>query len=69
LRWLGRVLIPGIFDGEHSFVLSSADGNCRFQQSEKFTGLLMSLAVRKMLAPTELGFRAMNEALKKRAEA
>ncbi|MGH6874675.1 MAG: SRPBCC family protein [Aestuariivirgaceae bacterium] len=68
LRWLGRLLIPRLFDGEHSFeLLDDADG-CLLRQSEKFTGLLVPRMPRKMFEATEQGFVAMNEALKKRAE-
>jgi hypothetical protein len=68
LRWLGRLLVPGIFDGEHSFVLKSRKYGCRFLHSEKFSGLVVTMAGVKLLRNTEQGFRAMNEALKSRAE-
>ena len=29
LRWLGRLLLPGVFDGEHSFQLSPTAGGTR----------------------------------------
>ena len=69
LRWLGHLLVPGLFDGEHSFELEPlASGGTRFTQSERFTGILVR-PFGRMLAKTELGFEAMNEALKARAEA
>jgi hypothetical protein len=68
LRWLGRLLIPGVFDGEHSFRIETADeGRVRFIQSERFRGALVPL-FGKNLEKTERGFGAMNEALKRRAE-
>jgi hypothetical protein len=68
LRWLGRILLPGIFDGEHYFLLDSIGGECtRFTQGEKFSGLLVS-AFAGMLSATEDGFKAMNSALKQQAE-
>lgn len=68
LRWRGRLLLPGIFDGEHAFELEERDGErCSFRQSERFTGLLVPL-LGGALAATERGFAAMNAALKKRAE-
>jgi hypothetical protein len=68
LRWLGRLLLPGIFDGEHSFRLESAAGaHVRFLQVERFGGLLVPL-FGKTLERTRRGFDAMNEALKHRAE-
>ena len=68
LRWLGRVLFPGIFDGEHSFVLREAPAACLFLQAETFTGVLVALMSSKMFEAAEQGFVAMNQALKKRAE-
>jgi hypothetical protein len=68
LRWLGRLLVPGLFDGEHSFRLEPAgEGRVRFVQSERFGGLLVPL-FGKTLEKTERGFEAMNAALKERAE-
>jgi hypothetical protein len=29
LRWLGRVVLPGIFDGEHFFKIEPLDQGCR----------------------------------------
>ena len=43
-RWLGRFLIPGVFDGEHYFRLEPADnGGTRFVHGEKFRGILVPL--------------------------
>jgi hypothetical protein len=68
LRWLGRLLIPGLFDGEHYFLLDPlAEGRVRFTHGERFSGLLVGL-VRGTLAATETGFNAMNAALKREAE-
>ena len=67
LRWRGRLLLPGIFDGEHAFELEERGGTCSFRQSERFSGLLVPL-LGGALAATERGFDAMNAALKKRAE-
>jgi hypothetical protein len=68
LCWLGRLLLPGIFDGEHSLLIEPLDdGRSRFVQSERFTGLLVGL-VKGTLAKTETGFEQMNTALKERVE-
>lgn len=69
LRWLGRTLLPGLFDGEHSFRIESLEaGRVRLIQAERFTGLLVPV-LSGLLGNTERGFQAMNQALKERAEA
>jgi hypothetical protein len=67
LRWLGRVLVPGLFDGEHTLRVEPRNGGSRFIQSEQFKGLLVPL-FGGGLDKTEEGFRQMNAALKQRAE-
>jgi hypothetical protein len=69
LRWLGRFLLRGLFDGEHIFELEAlGDGRTRFTQAERFTGILVR-AFGSTIDKTELGFEQMNSALKARAEA
>jgi hypothetical protein len=69
LRWLGRFLVPGLIDGEHSLRIEPLpDGRCRFIQSERFSGILVR-PLRSMLGKTESGFEQMNTSLKERAEA
>lgn len=69
LRWLGRFLVRGLFDGEHSFHLEELPGGrTRFTQSERFSGLLVGFS-KSTLAKTRDGFEQMNVALKQRAEA
>ncbi|MBH1934398.1 SRPBCC domain-containing protein [Streptomyces sp. AV19] len=68
LRRLGRLLAPGLFDGEHRFVLTDLEGGgTRLVQSERFTGLLVPLLKRR-IADTAGDFEAFNRALRKRAE-
>ncbi len=68
MRWLGHLLVPGIFDGEHTLAIQELDaGHTRFTQREKFSGLLVPF-VSKTLDATLRGFQAMNRALKQRAE-
>lgn len=70
LRWLGRLGIPGVFDGEHRFFIEPlGDGRVRFIQSERFSGVLAPLLLRLVGEKTRQGFEAMNQALKARAEA
>ena len=68
LRWLGQLFVPGLFDGEHSFTLIAAGQGCLFRHSETFSGFLPMVMTSRMFDATERGFRAMNEALKERAE-
>jgi hypothetical protein len=68
LRWLGHLLVPGIFDGEHRFLIEEiAPGRVRFTQSERFGGVLLPMMWRSLSqGGTAKGFRAMNEALARR---
>ncbi|MBB6578021.1 hypothetical protein HNP33_002089 [Comamonas odontotermitis] len=69
-RWLGKLLIKGLFDGEHYFKLEPiAGGGTRFTQGEQFSGVLVSLFRDSLDKGTKAGFEAMNLAMKKRAEA
>lgn len=65
LRWVSS--LPGIMSGEHRFALTPAAGGTRLEQSETFRGLLTAFSS-KTFAQAEASFRALNEALKKRAE-
>jgi hypothetical protein len=68
LCWLGRLLVPGIFDGEHSHRIEPLErGRSRFIESERFSGVLVGL-FKRTLQKTETGFGQMNDALKVRAE-
>lgn len=70
LRWLGRLLLPGIFDGEHSFLIQPlASGKVLLRQSELFSGVLVPLFRGSLDRDTKRGFEEMNLALKARAEA
>lgn len=67
-RWLGHLGIPGLFDGEHYFLLQPApDGGTTLVHGEHFRGILLPLlagALKKSL----VGFERMNLALKARCE-
>ena len=68
VRWLGRLFVPGVFDGEHSLRLERIGSNrTRFTQSERFSGVLVPF-LGSALSRTERGFEQMNQALKARAE-
>ena len=69
LRWLGHLLISGLFDGEHSFTIEPlGEGRVRFTQREVFTGLLVPLFARGLDTDSRRGFEEMNQALKSKAE-
>ncbi|MFC6826934.1 SRPBCC family protein [Halopelagius fulvigenes] len=69
-RWVGHLGVPGLFDGEHRFVLEpDADGErTTLTHAETFRGVLSGVLFRAVGDNTEAGFRQMNEALKARAE-
>ncbi|WP_255150408.1 SRPBCC domain-containing protein [Halorarius halobius] len=70
LRWLGHLIVPGLFDGEHRFVVEPLDGDrSRLVQSEQFRGLLVRPVLWYAGADTEATFEAVNRAVKARAEA
>lgn len=67
--WRGKLLINGIFDGEHSFEVESISENkCRLIQREVFNGILAAMMWKKLKINTSNGFESMNSALKARCE-
>lgn len=69
LRWLGKLFLPRIFDGEHSFVLDPLGENrVRLTHSECFRGLLVPMLWKGLDTDTRAGFEELNQALKARAE-
>jgi hypothetical protein len=69
LRWLGRLWIPGLFDGEHILTIEQlGENHVRFVQREIFRGLLVPFLSRSLDKDTKRGFDEMNKALKVRAE-
>ncbi|MEX2656036.1 MAG: SRPBCC domain-containing protein [Balneolales bacterium] len=68
-RWLGHLLINGLFDGEHIFELEDlGNGQTKFIQRENFRGVLVPLLWKKINSSTRSGFIEMNKQLKIRAE-
>lgn len=69
LKWLGHLWFKGLFDGEHKFYLTS-NGNAatHFEQSEKFSGILVTLFSKSLDKDIKIGFEKMNNELKFRAE-
>ena len=69
LRWKGKLVIPGLFDGEHAFVLTALDGGrTRVDHSESFGGILLPIARGMIYDATVRSFHALNAALAERAE-
>ncbi len=68
-RWKGKLLVKGLFDGEHQFkLINNADGTTTLHHSEKFTGILVPLFAKMIDANTRKGFELMNEKLKELVE-
>ena len=68
-EWLGRLGVPGIFDGRHRFDLEpTSDGGTRLIHQEFFTGVLVPFLRSSLDTETRRGFELMNDALKARAE-
>ena len=66
----GRMIASGIFDGTHGFKLTALpDARTRLDHGESFSGVFVPIFRGKMKTDTENGIRAMNTALKIRAEA
>ena len=64
-RWVGQLLMPGVFDGEHYFIIEPKSDGVVLRHGEKFFGLLVPvMGVENFLK----SFDAMNIALKERAE-
>ena len=69
LRWLGRLLFPGLFDGEHIFQIEPlSEKRVRFHQREVFSGILVPLLKKSLNTDTRRGFNEMNQKLKELAE-
>lgn len=62
--WLGRIAVPGVLDGRHTFTVEpTPGGGSRFVQHERLSGLLVPFFRRLLTVDTPRGFAAMNDAL------
>ncbi|MCE7083334.1 SRPBCC domain-containing protein [Streptomyces sp. ST2-7A] len=72
LRWRGKLWIPGLFDGEHHFLLTDLgtpeNPATRVHHGETFRGMLVPV-LGAVIRGAEHDFRLMNEALAERATA
>ncbi len=67
-RWKGRLVVPGLFDGEHAFVLTPLDdGRTRLDHWERFGGVLLPIVRGMVYEATVQSFHALNAALAERA--
>lgn len=65
LHWLGRLLLPRIFDGEHYFILEEREGGTRLVHGERFRGVLLWFIDTGQF---RADFERMNAALKARID-
>jgi hypothetical protein len=69
LVWLGHLLFPGLFDGEHTLELvENENGSTTFKQIETFKGIMVPLFKKMLDSNTTEGFKLMNQRLKALAE-
>jgi len=69
LRWRGYFVMPGLFDGEHVFVVEKLSKvKTLFMHSETFMGILSPILLPIIRKRTQKSFENMNDALKVRAE-
>ncbi len=69
LRWIGKLFISHLFDGEHTFMLTdNGDGTTTLMQYERFRGILLPFFGNMLDVNTIDGFKQMNAALKARVE-
>ncbi|HEY5227673.1 MAG TPA: SRPBCC domain-containing protein [Opitutaceae bacterium] len=66
LAWTGSLAVPGLFSGNHEFIIESeGPSKTRFHQNESMSGLIIPFFNFK---PEAEGFEQMNQALKREAE-
>ena len=69
LRWVGSLLAPILMDVEHFFIMEPLSPHrTRFVHGETFGGMLVPVFIRMLQSEVMGAYRAMNLALKQRAE-
>ena len=69
-RWLGKLWIKNLFDGEHIFKIKDhQDGSVTLEHNERFSGILVPMFKKKLLSETKINFQKMNRKLKQVVEA
>jgi hypothetical protein len=67
--WIGRLVLPGIFDGKHEFRLEAlGPDRVKLIEKETFRGLLSTLLLKQIGEQTLQAWRAAHQALKARVE-
>lgn len=68
-EWMGNLIVPGLFDGQHYFKLEDIrPGQVKLTHGENFKGLFSGMILRKIGDETKTKFIAMNNAIKQKAE-
>jgi hypothetical protein len=67
-RWRGHLVVPGLFDGEHFFLLEPKGAGCELTHGERFSGVVAGLLRSRMVPRLERSFDAFNRAFKARVE-
>ena len=68
-RWRGRLVVPGLFDGEHYFRIDPlGPERTALTHGEDFSGLLAGTLLAQIREPVREAFASMNRALKERIE-
>ncbi|MBE3075052.1 MAG: SRPBCC domain-containing protein, partial [Actinobacteria bacterium] len=67
VTWLGRTLLPGLFDGHHTLSVTPTNGGARFRTREEVTGILVPV-LGGIMRDSQRGFELMAAAVKARAE-
>jgi hypothetical protein len=68
IRWFGRLWIPHLFAGTHSFEMLPTASGVTFIQQEEFSGILVPLLKGMLDRKMKKGYQEMNRALKARSE-
>ena len=68
LGW-DAIFLKGVFEAFHRFEIEEeGECRCRLIHTEEFSGIFSSLVLFMLASKFKQGYKAMNEALKKRAE-
>lgn len=69
LRWMGHLLVNGIFDGEHFFILvDNGNGTTTFKHGEIFKGFLIPFVKNILENKLKPNYDRMNKKLKEQVE-